>query len=259
MITIVRRSRFSGRSAAVFPVVMALVSAGCHQTNPNKLWEIVHEQCVPAELQHRDPMPCVQINLIGGEVEGDVLLKDIHGPYQYLLIPTARRSGIESPELLGVAGARYIADAWEGRHFVEKALKHELPSDHVSLAVNSEYGRSQEQLHIHIDCLKAEVRSALHAHLAGITEQWRALEVPLAGKHYRARRVTGAQAADFNPFRMLADSSPEAANEMGRHTLVVVGAVFEDGSPGFVLLDDRASLWPFDRAHGEELQDELCQ
>lgn len=244
---------------AALVVAAGMALAACNRTDPNRLWEVVHGQCVPGELQHHDPAPCAAIDLSAGEAQGFALLKDIHGPYQYLLIPTARISGIESPDLLGELGARYFRAAWEGRQLIEKALKHEVPVDSVSLAVNSRYGRSQEQLHIHLDCLKPEVRAALKTHLGEFGERWGALDFPLEGHRYRARRVEGVKARTMNPFQMLADSSPDIAGEMGRHTLVVAGAVFEDGSSGFILLDDRATLWPLDRAHGEELQDHLCQ
>jgi CDP-diacylglycerol pyrophosphatase len=240
-------------------VAIGSILVGCGHGNPNKLWEIVHTQCVPNEEQHQQSAPCAVVDLKAGESNGHVLLKDINGPYQYLLIPTAKLTGIESPELLGEAGSHYFAAAWEGRHLIEQAMHRELPREEVSLAVNSRYGRSQEQLHIHIDCLKPAVQAALHEHLAAVSEHWAPLDVDLEGHRYQARRVTATQVQDLNPFRLLADSSPEVASEMGRHTLVVAGATFEDGSAGFILLDDRASLWPFDRAHGEELQDHLCR
>ena len=45
---------------------------------------------------------------------------------------------------------------------------------------------------------------------------------------------------------------------MGRETLVVLPTVFRKGAPGFILLSDRATWLPFDRAGGEELQDHSC-
>jgi CDP-diacylglycerol pyrophosphatase len=43
------------------------------------------------------------------------VLKDIHGVLQYLLIPTARVSGIESPLLLQADAPDYWAAAWQAR------------------------------------------------------------------------------------------------------------------------------------------------
>jgi hypothetical protein len=56
-----------------------------------------------------------------------------------------------------------------------------------------------------------------------------------------------------NPFTLLADGVPGARMAMGEQTLVVVGAEFAGGSPGFIILTDQVNL-----ASGEELQDHSC-
>ena len=43
-----------------------------------------------------------------------------------------------------------------------------------------------------------------------------------------------------NPFDLLADSLPGARAAMGRNTLVVVGAVLDDGRFGFIILAGQA-------------------
>jgi hypothetical protein len=43
---------------------------------------------------------------------------------------------------------------------------------------------------------------------------------------------------------------------MGLETLVVIGAVFADGSKGFYMLSRRAGV--FSTAHGEDLLDPAC-
>ncbi|MET0331942.1 MAG: CDP-diacylglycerol diphosphatase, partial [Dyella sp.] len=48
----------------------------------------------------------------GGGLNGYAILKDHHGPAQYLLIPTARITGIESPLLLRAGAPNYFAAAW---------------------------------------------------------------------------------------------------------------------------------------------------
>jgi len=233
---------------------LALCGGACHRSDPDALWRIVHQQCVPDQREHGAPAPCVQVELSAGEERGYAVLKDIKGPYQYLLIPTARRSGIESPELLAADAPRYFAAAWEARRFVEQGYGKPLPREALGLAINSKYGRSQNQLHIHIDCVRAGVRESLHAQLPRIGNGWAPLEAPLAGRHYRAMRLSEERFRQLNPFSLLA----AADGEMARHTLVAVGATFEDGTPGFVLLDDRADPWRLDFGHGEDLQSHSC-
>jgi CDP-diacylglycerol pyrophosphatase len=61
-----------------------------------------------------------------------------------------------------------------------------------------------------------------------------------------------------NPFTLLTDGVPGARMAMGEQTLVVVGAEFAGGSPGFIILTDQVNLAGGDHASGEELQDHGC-
>ena len=131
--------------------------------DPNALWTIVNGQCVPDQRNNGDPAPCALVDLDGGEPRGYAVLKDLVGTTQYLLIPTERVPGIESPQILAVDAPNYFADAWRARSFVEQRAGRELPRDSLSLAINSADARSQDQLHIHVDCVRADVRQALTA------------------------------------------------------------------------------------------------
>lgn len=235
-------------------VLIVLACSACSKGDPDALWKIVHGRCVPDQQQHGDPAPCALVALEAGEPQGYAVLKDRNGPYQFLLIATAPVGGIESPALLAADAPPYFAAAWRARSFVEQAAHRALPREDLSLAINSRYGRSQNQLHIHIDCLRPAVRDALRAHLGEVGEHWAPLEVPLEGRRYRAMRLGEAAFDRANPFALLA--VPQA--EMARHTLVVAGTTFEDHSPGFILLDDTASPWRLDRGHGEDLQSHSC-
>jgi hypothetical protein len=73
----------------------------------------------------------------------------------------ALQTGIEDAALLAPDAVNYFAAAWNVRSFVDKAVGRELPDDALSLAVNSPLARSQNQLHIHIDCIHADLRSAI--------------------------------------------------------------------------------------------------
>ena len=246
----------NARRLAVALIVFGALSspaAVAQASNPNVLWQIVHGQCVPDERQHRDPKPCAAVHLGGGYA----VLKDINGATQFLLIPTTQVGGIEDPALLAPFARNYFADAWRARGFVEKALGHALPRDTLSLAINSESGRTQDQFHIHIDCIRADVRDTLQRELPKIRWRWATLDAPLAGHHYRAMRVTGATLFGHNPFKLLAWGVRGARADMGPHTLVAVGAKF-GRVPGFIILDDRADQAHGDWGSGEELQDHAC-
>ena len=244
-------TRWLGLCAFLF--ALAVAAAAPAQADPLALWHIVHDQCVPNQIDRHNPSPCTLVNLAGGYV----VLKDRRGATQFLVLPTARITGIESAALLSPRVPDYMQDAWEARRFVQERALGPLARDDLSLAVNSIYGRSQNQLHIHVDCLRQDVRDALAQHRNAVGDKWQPFPVALAGHHYIARRLVLLDLADVNPFRTLADEVPEARANMGAYTLVVAGAIF-GGKPGFIVLADHADPALGDFANGESLQDHEC-
>lgn len=222
--------------------------------DPNALWDVVHGQCVPDERAADAPAPCAMVDLDGGERRGYAVLKDLVGATQFLLIPTDRIDGIESPQILGPDAPNYFAAAWRARSFVEQRAGRALPRDWISLAINSAASRTQNQLHIHIDCVRADVHQALAALAEDIGATWAPFPVALAGHQYRAMAEWAQDLDAVNPFDVLAASLP-ADDPMGTQTLVVVGITGADGRPGFVLLAGRAEPADPDSGSGEDLQD----
>ena len=249
-------ARLLRAAAAVLTAFAMAAGTPVAFADPNALWDIVNGQCVPDQRRAGEPAPCALVDLDGGEPRGYAVLKDLVGATQFLLIPTARIAGIESPEILAADAPNYFADAWRARSYVEQRAGRGLPRDWMSLAINSSAARSQNQLHIHIDCVRADVRDALAARAADIGPTWAPLSVPLAGQSYRAMAVDGDE-LDANPFRLLADGLA-AGDSMGAQTLVVVGSTGADGRPGFVLLAGRADAAAPGSGHGEDLQDHVA-
>ncbi len=244
--------------AALTALLLLWPTAATRAFDPSALWNIVHEQCVPNQQQHGDPTPCVAVDLKGGAEHGYAVLKDANGPTQYLLLPTARIVGIESPALQAPDAINYFAAAWDARRFVEEALGHDLPGDRVGLAVNSVLARTQNQLHIHVDCIRADVRATLARLQSSIGTSWAPLGEPLNGHPYQATRVMGPSLDGHNPFKLLADSLPGARDSMKTRTLVVVGMLFDGATPGFVILTDRIDPLHLDFAAGARLEDHAC-
>ena len=223
--------------------------------DPSALWKIVDGQCVPHKSASRDPSPCASVELAHGVEKGFAVLKDINGIAQFLLIPTARISGIEDPAIVAPDAVNYWQAAWQARYFVEERLHTTLPRDAISLAINSSFGRSQDQLHIHIDCVRPDVREVLTANLDKIGTVWTRFPVPLAGHMYRSMRIDQDSLDGIDPFRLLMNAAP---GDMGKETLVLIGQTFADGSQGFLLLSNHADLLAGDFASGEQLQDHTC-
>jgi CDP-diacylglycerol pyrophosphatase len=252
------RDRFNWRRWAVAAGATLLVFTPilflCAATDPMALWKIVHNRCVVDQMQHGKPGPCARVDLPASYA----ILKDIDGATQYLLIPTARLTGIESPALLTAGAPNYFADAWRQMDFVESKLPKPLPRQDLALAINSIDGRTQQQLHIHMDCIRRDVRDILAAHRAAIGADWAPFPEALAGQAYRALGIPRTALGGVNPFQLLAEKEPGARAAMGLHTLVLAGGTLADGSPGFILLDGTADPSHGDMGSGESLQDHQC-
>jgi CDP-diacylglycerol pyrophosphatase len=225
----------------------------------NTLWEVVHYVCVPGESRNRDSKPCLQVDLNEGIEKGFAILRDPKGDTHFLLVPTTRISGIESPILLGPDATNYFASAWEARTYVNEALHGSLPSGAIGLAVNSTKSRSQDQLHIHIDCVRTNVFEALHKNEQQLGDTWVPFKRAFFRHPYSAIWVSGEHLGSHNPFQILAERLPGARQDMGNRTLVVIGLTRADGTKGFVILTDAANKQRNDSGYGEELLDHSCR
>ncbi len=241
--------------AASLPgVVVGTLLGAAHSVaasfDENALWKIVNGLCVVDEKHLHSPAPCASVDLSGGEEAGSAILKDINGKTQFLLIPTRRVTGIEDP-LIGTAAApNYWRAAWAARALVAKNAGRDLPREDIGLAINGVGARSQDQLHIHVDCVRADVRAALQTGAAEIGDQWG--DFRLLGRVYRARRIDGEE-PEPDPFRLLAEDRPSLP--LANNSLAVIGVRFSGGAPGFVLLAEKAQ---HGKTHAEDLLDHSC-
>lgn len=221
--------------------------AGKH---PNALRHIALEQCVPHAQLHDNPAPCERASLASGVV----LLKDRNGPLQYLLMPTFRINGMESPLLLSADTPNYFWLAWQARDLMSERYGAPVPDTAISLTINSRSGRTQNHLHIHISCLRPDVRDMLNRSAISLGSSWLPLAGGVNGHEYLMRRVSAEELARRSPFIMLADEVPGAREHMGRFALAL--ARLPDG--GFILLATQRNLLQFNLASAEELQDHDC-
>jgi len=222
------------------------------------LWDVVNQKCLPHFLASSNPAPCASIDLVDGS-NGTAILKDAIGATHFLAIPTRQVPGIESPEVLDLDAPDWFARAWNARRFIFERLGKTLPREAVGLAVNSQISRSQDQLHIHIDCVKTDVASALVGARAGIGVDWSGSPLVLLGKAFVARRLDQPELGGINPFRLVASGPAALARwEMAHATIVIIGANFLDGVEGFILLAGHADTAVADRGHGSDLLDRSC-
>ncbi|MGN6315666.1 CDP-diacylglycerol diphosphatase [Trinickia sp.] len=224
------------RRSLVLAACAALVAAGCSilaAADPNALWQIVSLDCVPAARTKGNPGICASVDLPGRFA----ILRDRNGAAQHLLIPTDRVSGIESPLLLAPDAPNYWADAWNARRYVERALQKArrapLPDDEIGLEINSAMRRSQEQLHIHIDCMSASATAALASHRNDPPRVW--TDAAIDGARYRVMRIPGG-AFDFNPFDIVARDRA-GPDRMASQTILVTGAGAQGTDAGWFIVN----------------------
>ncbi len=199
------------------------------------LRQIVQEQCLVHWRDKKDPAPCERINVSSSDTgdTGYAVLADRKGGAHYLLIPVKTMTGTDSVELLDPATPNYFSVAWTSRDVLEQFVGHPVPRAAVGLAANNAHSRTQDQFHIHIECLRQNVAESLHAVADHMGGTWS--PITLIGAPYQALRVMGTDLGAANPFELLANQVPDARHRMGDYTFVVAGMDFKEG-PGFLVI-----------------------
>jgi CDP-diacylglycerol pyrophosphatase len=201
-------------------------------TSRDALREIVQEQCMPHFRAQHDPSPCLSLE-VAPDGAGYALLADRKGGAHLLLIATSTVSGIESDALRSPSTPDYFRAAWAARGQLAARAGRALPRETVGLAINPPRARSQDQLHIHIECLRDEVARALRSDAPLLSEHWTVRDI--AGARYEVRRLGGAEPEGPTPFEILDVDPPEPGRTRRDFTLVLAGMQYADG-PGFALL-----------------------
>ncbi|MCI4680470.1 CDP-diacylglycerol diphosphatase [Rhodoblastus acidophilus] len=211
------------------------------------LWRIVHGVCSPVNRLTGLAAPCLAVD----REKGVATVRAPDDATHIIVTPLARVSGVESAALLRKGAPNYWADAWNERHWVAEAAGRPLAWNDLGMAINSRFARSQDQLHIHVDCVKPRLKAEL-ARAARGRKGWFEIDLrPWAGR-YRARRLRAAD-LDQNIFRMVALEIPRARDNMASETIAVIGLDEPRGGRGFLLLVAGGG------GHAEELLDHQCR
>jgi len=203
------------------------------------LWKIIDGGCVPGSATGQMPPPCSRVEMPAGREFGWAVMKDRRGVLQYLLLPTARISGVESPELLQPGAPNFFAQAWHARDLLDQLNGRPLPREAVSLTLNPVRRRSQDQFHIHISCIRPDLQARLQAAEAELSQDWAPLPGGWRNHAWMVRRIDGERLDAVNPITDIAIHVPGAASDMGAVGVAVVAMSFKDGRPGFVLMATR--------------------
>lgn len=220
------------------------------RANSDALWKIVSERCVPNQQQRNDPAPCLAVDLD----KRFVVFKDAKGPLHTLVMPTEKVTGIESPAVEKPDAPNYFYYAWQERSRLQDKSAKPIDDRYLALAVNSRYGRSQNQLHIHLACLRPEAWRTLRLRDADLGPGWQPLGEKLNGHDYLVMKISARTFAEQSPFSLLNAYVQQHGDDIAKYGLAVT--MTEQGE--FVLLANRLSVTAFNLGSAGEILDYGC-
>ena len=197
------------------------------------------------------PSPCEQVDLAGGYA----VLKDIVGNTQFLLIPTtrdqrhrkSRGSRAGCAELL--AGRLAGASLCRGARASSPAARCDRAGDQF------DSGRTQNQLHIHVDCMRLDVIAALREHAS----RHRHAMVEIPGAACRPRLYGDApRSAGPRPASIRSTCSPMACQARAPIWAITRSSSLVRQDAASCCSPDMPRRPPATGAAGEQLQDHAC-
>ncbi len=250
------RSRMIRSLVVASTLFLAATAVPARAAERGLLWRVV-QTCLIDHALTGGSFPCLRVDTADGLERGFAVLRAPFERLHVIVTPTVRTIGIEDARLMAPDAPNYFADAWTARRFVADDLVQKPGRSDLALAINSKPGRSQDQLHIHVACVRPEVKRSLTS-LAATLQPGRFASVRVLPKapRYMAMPLTGADLAAQNPFTLVADGLKPT--DMADVTIVLVGTGGDD-RPGFVLLARSRLHNVWDDAHGEALLDGSCR
>lgn len=224
------------------------------------LWRVV-QTCIINHQLTGASFPCLAVETDKGPDRGYAVLRAPFEDTHIIVTPTVKMAGIETEALRAPDAPNYFRDAWLSRHFVTQDLKPAPARDDLGLAINSKAGRSQDQLHIHVDCLRREVKRSLTRQAKAIKiGSWSHLSILPQAPRYWVTAVESEDLAGLNIFNLVAAGTHIDREDMDDTTVVIAGSAdVGNGAPGFVVLARQRRPDHNDQAHGEALLDHACK
>ena len=215
----------------------------------DSLWKNVQERCLtPATPTHSD---CVIVD----RQRGFVLYKDMIGASHYLVIPVRPVSGVDDARVWSDREHNAWAFGWAARDTVGKAIGRALPDTLLGLAINARAARSQDQLHIHLDCISESARDFLAN--SAFDRQWRSLT--FRGKPVRVRLIPSDDPVlAVDPFDVVREDLGVDGKIADRG--VFLGYVRPlQGQAGFVVVDEPVDKAGGANGHASDFLDRGCK
>lgn len=231
---------------------MSAGAAGAVFSDRNALWLTV-QSCKAASGAFGLAFPCLEVQPQGSPGEGYAIIRTPLERTHLIATPTRRIPGLESPELRLPQAGDYWRAAWKARALVQSARETKGGLEDIGLAVNSPEIRSQDQFHIHADCIRANVRRALAAQGAALGAAWRLTPFTLRGARFYGRRIEERQLARINPWASLLEAVPALRARLANTGFAILPAPANGREPMVFLLANAEG-----RGAAEELLDHAC-
>lgn len=246
------------RSACLVLIAVLGVGAALLWTSRSTLALIVSVCRLNSEIS-TSPLPCLAVEERDQEKRGYALIREPTNRRRLILTPLATVSGIEDPRLLSSGAHNFFADAWTERHRLLDGLSSVDPWRDLAVGINSERNRSQDQMHIHIACIRPGVRAALEDHLDALSDHPSdATRLRLRNRFYWVSFMEAEDLQSIDPVRFVSESGQVHGADIGDLAVVAVGGEARNGRRGFYILAGGQNRRNDAPASMERLLDPAC-
>lgn len=237
---------------------LVMAAGAAEASERNRLWAVVRT-CASAYRWTGLSFPCLAVDLPGNNLKlGSAVLRPLHTD-ELILSPTRETAGIEDPFLQSDEAPNYFAAAWRARSFLKGPDGAPPARDEVALIVNTKGTRSQDQLHIHIGCLRPDVRRFLDEAAQRMPlNQWTRIGPVVPRQIYFGVRVTEADFQTLNPVRIAAQGFAGAARNPGGLMVMAVGARVHEEDDMLILALFEGVDGRIQHVGAEDLLDRSC-
>jgi CDP-diacylglycerol pyrophosphatase len=241
----VTRRRLTIKGAVFLLIVPGAFAATVFATSAKglgrlALWPVVRA-CVADFKLTGAPFPCLKVDLSSDEDRGYVVL----GPPlldELIVAPTREIVGIEDPFLQLAGAPNYFNAAWHARSFLRGTKGREPERDEIALVVNSAVVRTQDQLHVHVGCLRTYPKLMLAAAAPSVPiGKWARIANVVPHVTFWATRLQGTDLSDIKPFSVVAEAFGDKVGYRGDLTIAAAGVRVE-GDDQFLILASYAEV-----------------
>lgn len=168
----------------------------------------------------------------------------------YLIIPTIKMIGIESPLTLNSPTLDIWQDGWS------ESVKLKYDQSKLGLAINSAISRDQDQLHIHMSCVNANVLNSLDRLKEISSNPAKPTAITLTGKSHAYEAVLlKSLSGESSPFKVMRQLPHVSEHDVKDQSIAIVKGRGAQNDK-YILLNTYAS--GSNPGEAEELLDQTC-